>query len=187
MQLSRDLNISSCPEEALQLAMRPVALDDATSLTDAYIRNASHLAPWEPLRDDSFFTVQEQRASILGKLTQFQSGTEVAWVILRGDRIVGTMTLTGIVRGPFMNAHVGYWVDQALTGRGVAGAALGAALEMAEEDLGLHRVQAAVLGNNGPSRAVLKRAGFEEIGLARSYLKIAGRWQDHILSQRILP
>ncbi|BCW85882.1 GNAT family N-acetyltransferase [Paenarthrobacter ureafaciens] len=187
MHLSRILDLNLQPAGAARLAIRPLALADAALLADAYTRNASHLAPWEPLREDLFFTVQGQRTSILGKLAQFESGTEVPWVILAGERVVGTVTLTGIVRGPFQNAHVGYWVDRTLTGQGVAGAALKAVLEMAGEGLGLHRVQAAVLGNNGPSRAVLKRAGFEEIGLARSYLKIAGRWQDHILYQRILP
>jgi ribosomal-protein-alanine N-acetyltransferase len=33
---------------------------------------------------------------------------------------------------------------------------------------------------------VLTRAGFERIGVAPSYLHIAGRWQDHVLFQRIL-
>jgi ribosomal-protein-alanine N-acetyltransferase len=36
------------------------------------------------------------------------------------------------------------------------------------------------------SRKLLTRAVFAEIGLAPSYLKIAGSWQDHVLFQRIL-
>jgi ribosomal-protein-alanine N-acetyltransferase len=34
--------------------------------------------------------------------------------------------------------------------------------------------------------AVLSRAGFEQIGRAPQYLRIAGRGQDHLLFQRIL-
>jgi ribosomal-protein-alanine N-acetyltransferase len=52
--------------------------------------------------------------------------------------------------------------------------------------LELHRLQAATLPHNAASRKVLQRSGFEEIGLAPAYLKIAGSWQDHVLYQRIL-
>jgi ribosomal-protein-alanine N-acetyltransferase len=52
--------------------------------------------------------------------------------------------------------------------------------------LGLHRIQAATLLHNGPSRRILRRTGFQEIGVAPAYLKIAGTWQDHLLHQLIL-
>jgi ribosomal-protein-alanine N-acetyltransferase len=32
---------------------------------------------------------------------------------------------------------------------------------------------------------VLEKNGFERIGLARRYLKIAGEWRDHFLFQRV--
>jgi ribosomal-protein-alanine N-acetyltransferase len=60
------------------------------------------------------------------------------------------------------------------------------ATDHARTELGLHRVQAATLLHNEPSRKILKRAGFREIGVAPQYLKIAGRWQDHLLHQLIL-
>ncbi|WP_347108708.1 GNAT family N-acetyltransferase [Paenarthrobacter sp. S56] len=187
MQLNRLLDLPVRLPGAAPLSIRILSLADAGPLAAAYARNAAHLAPWEPLRDDSFSTLQGQRESILGKLAHLASGSEVPWVILSGDDVIGTITLTGIVRGPFLNAHVGYWVDRGMTGQGVAGGALQAVMELASMSLGLHRIQAAVLGHNGASRTVLERAGFEEIGLARSYLRIAGRWQDHVLYQRILP
>jgi ribosomal-protein-alanine N-acetyltransferase len=40
--------------------------------------------------------------------------------------------------------------------------------------------------SNHPSRRVLAKAGFTEIGLAPRYIKIAGRWQDHVLHQRLV-
>ncbi|WP_442858654.1 hypothetical protein [Arthrobacter sp. 9V] len=47
-------------------------------------------------------------------------------------------------------------------------------------------MQAATLVHNAASQTVLKRSGFERIGVAPSYLQIAGEWQDHVLFQRIL-
>ncbi|WP_338086562.1 hypothetical protein [Nesterenkonia massiliensis] len=39
---------------------------------------------------------------------------------------------------------------------------------------------------NQASQTVLRTAGFQKIGLAEKYLKIAGQWQDHLLFQRLL-
>ena len=47
--------------------------------------------------------------------------------------------------------------------------------------LRLHRVEAACIPENEPSRALLSKFGFRTIGLARNYLRIDGRWRDHIL------
>ncbi|MDQ2699400.1 MAG: GNAT family N-acetyltransferase, partial [Actinomycetota bacterium] len=64
--------------------------------------------------------------------------------------------------------------------------AVAAIVRLARDELGLHRVQAATLTHNAGSQRVLERNGFEHIGFAPSYLKIAGRWQDHDLFQVIL-
>lgn len=58
-------------------------------------------------------------------------------------------------------------------------------MNLAFTELGLHRVQAATLLNNAGSQRVLEKNGFERIGVARRYLRIAGKWQDHVLFQRI--
>ena len=48
-------------------------------------------------------------------------------------------------------------------------------------DLGLHRIEAACCPENDASSRLLRRAGFQEEGLARAYLKINGVWRDHLL------
>ena len=55
------------------------------------------------------------------------------------------------------------------------------ACSFAFDHLSLHRIEAATLPHNEASQGVLLRCGFEEEGLARRYLKINGRWQDHRL------
>ena len=55
------------------------------------------------------------------------------------------------------------------------------ALQFAFSDLALHRVEAACLPNNLPSRRLLERVGFQQEGLARAYLRINGAWEDHLL------
>lgn len=157
---------------------------DAEMLASAYQRNRSHLAPWEPLREESFSTTAGQVRVIEAKLAQ--AGTEIPWVLKQGDRVIGTVTLAGIVRGPFLSANIGYWIDGGSTGRGIGTAAVAAVVMLARDVLGLHRIQAATLVHNAASQRILERLGFDRIGLAPQYLKIAGKWQDHVLFQRIL-
>jgi len=45
----------------------------------------------------------------------------------------------------------------------------------------LHRVEAACLPINVPSRSLLLRTGFQQEGYARNYLLIDGKRQDHLL------
>ncbi len=102
-------------------------------------------------------------------------------------RIVGRVNLSDIVRGAFWSAHLGYWIDAALAGRGIMRRAVAAVCDLARDDLGLHRVQAATLRAQCRRRSGCCAAtGFGEIGRASRYLRIAGEWQDHLLFQRIL-
>lgn len=159
---------------------------DAGRMASAYAHNREHLAHWEPERDEGFFTATGQSANIRSRLAMQAAGSEIPWVLLDADRVIGSITLSGLVRGPFLSAHIGYWIDHELTGQGIGSAAIAFAIRTAAYDLGLHRLQAATLGHNAASQTILKRAGFEQIGLAPAYLKIAGTWQDHVLYQRIL-
>ena len=166
--------------------IRVLKATDVEPMCAAYGRNREHLAPWEPLRAEEFFTVDGQMMSVQSKLTLFIAGSDVPWVLTDGEQIVGMMTLSGIVRGPFLSAHLGYWVDKDYTGRGIGSAAVAFAVDAARDELGLHRLQAATLQHNAASQKILKRSGFTEIGVAPAYLNIAGGWRDHILFQRIL-
>jgi len=49
------------------------------------------------------------------------------------------------------------------------------------ETLGLHRIEAACLATNEPSKSLLTKVGFRQEGMALRYLQINGEWQDHLL------
>ena len=78
-------------------------------------------------------------------------------------------------------ATIGYWVGVNYAGQGYMSRALRAAVAYSFQTLRLHRVEAACLPTNAASIRVLESAGFRREGLARSYLRINGRWQDHLL------
>jgi ribosomal-protein-alanine N-acetyltransferase len=95
------------------------------------------------------------------------------------DAIVGLFELSGIVRGAFQNAYLGYWVGQPFAGQGYMTEGMQLALRFAFAELRLHRVEANIQPANKRSLALAKRAGFRREGFSPRYLKIGGRWRDH--------
>ncbi|MEU2420457.1 GNAT family protein [Streptomyces sp. NPDC007851] len=168
--------------------LRPLAVGDAGALSVAYTANRGHLEPWEPVRPESFFTVEGQTERIDGLLKQAADGVMLPLLMESAGtgRIVGAITLTGISLGPFCSSYVGYWVAGDQQGRGLATAALERVCEIARKVVGLHRIEASTLIDNTTSQRVLKKCGFETIGDAPQYLHINGEWRDSRLFQRIL-
>jgi [ribosomal protein S5]-alanine N-acetyltransferase len=166
---------------------RLISPADAAELAGLLAANRAFLAPWDPLRSDGYFTAETQLAGITDALERHKQGLILPHVIVDAGRIVGRITLNGIVRGPFLSCSVGYWLGQSATGRGLASAALREVVGIAFGELGLHRVQAETLLHNVASQRVLERNGFARIGVAPAYLRIQGRWQDHILFQLVNP
>jgi ribosomal-protein-alanine N-acetyltransferase len=159
------------------MMIRPLTSEDAGELWELLVENREFLAPFEPVRNGRFFTIDGQRERI-------ETDRSQAFGILAGDRIAGTATMSNIAYGPFRSANLGYWVAERLNGRGLATRAVGEVIEIAFGELRLHRLEAATLVDNVPSQRVLEKNGFEPIGLARRYLQIAGDWRDHLLFQR---
>ena len=165
-------------------ATRLITLDDAPLLAELLRVNRDFLAPWEPVRGDDYPTVNGQRTDIGAALERHEQGTALPHVILDDSgRVVGRITLQGIVRGPFQSCSLGYWLAADDNGRGLATAAVRDIMRVAFEELKLHRIQAGTLLHNGRSQRVLKRNGFVRFGMAPEYCNIAGEWQDHAMYQ----
>lgn len=168
--------------------LRPVRAGDGPGLAAAYRANRAHLAPWEPLRDDVFFTDAWQERLAAQCVAEAEAGRSARFVVVseEDEAIRGRVNLNNVVRGAFWSADLGYWIDAARTRRGLARRAVAAVADLAQHDLGLHRLQASTLLGNVASQRVLAGLGFERIGLAPRYLRIAGEWQDHLLFQLLL-
>jgi ribosomal-protein-alanine N-acetyltransferase len=163
------------------IEIRPLEAGDAAARLEIRSRTRAFLEPWEPARAPGFYTEASQRQAIEAALRERDAGRLLPFAILEDGAVAGAVNLSGIVRGVFDNAYLGYWVDQARGGRGVATEAVRQAVAHAFGPAGLHRVQAAVIPRNGASIRVLEKAGFREEGLALRYLRIAGVWEDHLL------
>ncbi|HYF72980.1 MAG TPA: GNAT family N-acetyltransferase [Nocardioides sp.] len=165
--------------------IRPLRPDDAAALAAAYRLNREHLAPWEPVRPESFFTEEGQAAEIARQLADRERDKRYTFVLWHGDTVVGRIAIDNVARGVLQSATLGYWVARDHTGRGLAGELVEHAVARARE-LGLHRLEAGTRLHNRASQAVLRRTGFAEYGVAERFLFIHGEWTDHVLFQRIL-
>jgi len=165
---------------AALIYLRRLEVADAEALVEMLVRDRSFLDQWEPTRPEGFYTLETHRRR-LGMLQDAVDVADFGIFLDDGDELVGRVRLSGILRGPFENAYLGYFVSERHNGRGHATEAVRQAVDAAFGELGLHRVQAAVMPRNVASVRVLEKAGFREEGFAPRYLQIAGAWEDHKL------
>jgi ribosomal-protein-alanine N-acetyltransferase len=166
-----------------QVAVRAVTQDDVPALTALLAANRDHLAPWDPLRPDEYWTEEFQRHDTARLLDLHRLGAVLPGVVLLDGEPVGRVTVTNVVRGAFLSGDLGYRVSRHVTGRGVATTAVAAMARWAFGEAGLHRLQAGTLLHDAASQRVLRTSGSTPIGVAPRYLCTAGRWQDHVLVQ----
>ena len=163
---------------------RPLEVGDAEALAALRVANRDFMSPFDPERPASFFTRDGQRDVIHAAIARREADVQYVYAILDDGALAGTISISNVVRGAFQSANVGYWVDQARNGRGLATTAVGAVVEVAFGELGLHRLEAGTLLDNLASQRVLEKNRFRRFGVAPNYLFISGRWQDHVLFQR---
>jgi [ribosomal protein S5]-alanine N-acetyltransferase len=165
-------------------AIRPTDPRDARTQLALRVANRDHTGPWDPMRDESFYTEAGQRLELDLDQRSWSAGTAYAFAVIDAetdDRLIGRVALSNIVRGPWQNATLGYWIDKDAVGRGHATRAVRLALRFAFEHAGLHRVQPAIIPRNVRSVRVAEKVGFRLEGRALRYLKINGVWEDHDL------
>ncbi|WP_037289352.1 GNAT family N-acetyltransferase [Saccharibacillus sacchari] len=166
-----------------RLELKPFAPEEAEELLALRLENQPFLEPLEPIRSDGYLTLAGQRTEIMqSEQGRIRDQAYVYAIRLRENgKLLGRAALTGIARGPFQNANLGYFLDEAHNGKGYMTEAVCGVLELAFAKHNLHRVQAGVMPRNAPSLRVLEKAGFRREGLAERYLKINGVWEDHVL------
>jgi ribosomal-protein-alanine N-acetyltransferase len=151
----------------------------------AELRHASRhfLAPWEPTWSDDALSRAAFRRRLARYALEWHSDQGYTFLLFRleDDALIGGISLTNVRRGVAESCSIGYWVGARFARQGYMTEGLELTLKFAFERLRLHRLEAACLPHNAPSRGLLLKAGFREEGYAREYLCIDGKWQDHVL------
>ncbi|MCW5764441.1 MAG: GNAT family N-acetyltransferase [Phycisphaeraceae bacterium] len=176
-----------------RLILRPIGPGDRAAWIEADLENAGHWAPWAPALppdlspDERFERALERTHAGLARGDSYRfaafersAGGEAS------PRIAGFCSLNNVVRGVFLNADLGYMIARRHEGRGLAYELCARVLDYAfgpePTGLGLHRVQANVIPGNERSLRLAARLGMRREGLGVAMLKIAGRWQDHVMN-----
>jgi ribosomal-protein-alanine N-acetyltransferase len=156
---------------------------DFDAWADLRARSRAFLTPWEPTWPYDDLTRPAFRRRLRRYTRDIRDDRAYPFFIfeLRSGALVGGLTLSNVRRGVAQACSLGYWSGEQHAGRGLVSDAVRAVLPFCFGPLGLHRVEAACLESNMPSRHVLEACGFRHEGIARKYLRIDGQWRDHML------
>jgi [ribosomal protein S5]-alanine N-acetyltransferase len=167
------------------VSLRELRSSDAAEIAAMNARNRADIERVSPPQTEATFTVAGQAQRIAEILTQSALGGRANWTIRVDGVLAGDISLHSIQRGPVHTANVGYMVDAAFRGRGVATAAVRLVVARAFCGLGLHRLDAGAMPSNLGSQRVLEKAGFTRVGVLERFLFVAGSWQDHVLYEMV--
>lgn len=166
--------------------LRPLKASDWDGWHAVRTRSRDWLEPWEPLGDpgapDPATDAEAFRARCGAWERQRHFDAAYGYgIFLRSDSaFVGEVSLGSVQRGPFQSANIGYWIDEANAGQGLMPEAVALVIRHAFEELGLHRVEAAIVPRNARSRRVVDKLGLREEGTSEKFLQIRGVWEDHV-------
>ena len=167
-----------------RVMLRPLSESDFEPWAEVRTRCKEWLLKWEPLpmpgRREATETRNTFGARCAAREREWQLGSGYGFGIFVDGRFAGEINLSGLQRGPFQNAYVGYWIGEEFAGNGYVPEALVVVARFAFDDLRLHRIQVAIIPRNGASRRVVEKLGLREEGMAERYLEINGVWEDHV-------
>lgn len=175
----------SCPRVNLTI----LRSDQAALVRGYYLENREHLAPWEPTKDAAFYDLDAIRNRLIYAATEWQQGRLYPFSVMdnASGKMIGVCHFSNIVRGIFQACHLGFAIAASHQGKGFMTEAVQAGITYMFDEVGLHRIMANHMPHNERSASLLARLGFEREGYAKSYLKIGGQWQDHVLTALINP
>lgn len=163
--------------------LRGPDIDDYPQWSTLRERSRDFLKPWEPTWPHDDLTRNAYRRRLRRYAQDVREDRAYPFFIFREQtgELIGGATISGVHRGVQQYCSLGYWAGEPHAGKGYTTAAVRALIPYVFEELKLHRLQAACLPENEPSKAVLRKCGFREEGFARGYLRIDGAWRDHVV------
>jgi ribosomal-protein-alanine N-acetyltransferase len=170
--------------------LRPPEPQDAVAYVDYLQRNWSRFRGAMPTADDSTFAAEAHGRRFAEMADASAEPACVAMLLVDREHpglVMGDVTFSNIVYGPFRACHLGFRIDQDLEGLGIMRRTLEGCCETMFVRYGLHRIMANYRPENLRSGALLKRLGFQVEGYARGYLHLDGEWRDHVLTALVRP
>ena len=160
--------------ETDRLTLRGMRVSDAADMS-AYAKRPSvtEYLTWDPHVSEA-----ETRDYLVYVGQRYRTGDFYDWALVsRADgHMIGTCGFTSF-NCPADSAEIGYVLNPAYQGQGLATEAVRRVLEFGFEELSLHRIEAHFIQGNDASRCLMERVGMTFEGYARESMKIKGRYR----------
>ncbi|CZI30210.1 TPA: GNAT family N-acetyltransferase [Legionella pneumophila] len=154
------------------IVLREPSLQDETAFISAMEKSRDFHFPFITAP-----TTAEEFRHYLSKGDQESEQYYFAWN--DDQQIIGVFNISGIMRGVFKSAYLGYYATAESAGKGLISEALKLVLKEIFTTLDLHRIEANIQPTNTASIQLAKKNGFIKEGFSPRYLKVNGIWQDH--------
>lgn len=162
------------PASTTVILVRPLAEEDADALFDTVSASMSTLSQWLPWATPAYSRADAD-AWIAHCRRAREAGDEYHFGIFdaaSGD-LLGGVGLNHLIRA-YRGAHIGYWVADAVRGRGIAVEAVRQAARFGFDTLGLQRIAIMIQPENRASLRVAAKLGAVCEGIARNAIVVAG-------------
>ncbi len=164
--------------------LRLPTIKEAMLMADFANQNKSHLSLWEALQNSSYYTENYWLNKILAINEDFLNDKSCSLNIYlkENSQLIGMVNFTNFIRGCFHSCFLGFKIASNLQNKGLMTESIKAAIIYVFEDLNLHRISANYMPHNIASARVLEKCGFIKEGIAKDYLYINNKWEEHILT-----
>ena len=165
--------------ESRRLVLRHPVMEDWPAWARLRSGSREFLQPWEPAWPRNGLTRPAFARRLSDQERRRKAGVAYSFFLFcrEADILLGGLSVSGIRRGAAQAGTLGYWIGRDHARRGYMGEAVEAVIAHCFDDLGLHRLEAACMPANLPSRRLLKGRGFRYEGYAHAYLMIDGAWR----------
>ena len=165
-----------------KVLLRPPASSDQRAFLEAVERSRRLHAHWvQPPGNPAEFKIYVKRFAN-DAMRDLARARHLGFVVCERDSeaLAGVLNFSEIIHGALQSAFLGYYAFHGMNGRGLMREGLALALDHAFRTLGLHRIEVNIQPSNARSIALVEAAGFTCEGFSRRYVKVAGRWRDHV-------
>jgi len=169
--------------QTTRLELRMLGPEAAAAVREYGLRSAAYHEPFDPIRPPDYWELPVVADRLVSQQWEGANGSSLCLFIVEigePDRVLGAVNLRNILRGALMSGTLGYGLAPDAVSKGFMTESVDRVVRIAFEEIGLHRVEVNIMPRNVRSLAVAERCGFVREGLSPRYLRIAGRWEDHV-------
>jgi ribosomal-protein-serine acetyltransferase len=165
-----------------RLLLRPFRRRDAGAVHEAVKPSLADLAQWLPWAHDNYSRGVSQ-AFVRDSISSWGDGKAFDFAIRfpqDPDRHIGNVSVWHTSRQNHVG-EIGYWVRTDEHSQGICTEAVAAVLEVAFNELHMHKAVLRIAVGNRPSERVAEKLGFFMEGTLREEVRVGDTWMDHTL------